>query len=193
MPRTRSITDNTILDTAINIIGNDGIDALTFARLSERTNLAPPTLIQRFHTKEELLFCVAKHCMTSTDAIFADARQQSESPLGILLHAFASLASSIQSPEHFANGLALLQLSLKDSQLATILRTNASNTRAHVAQLLDEAVAANEISPCDTATLALSIQNTFEGATTTWSIYRQDEVTEWVLNQLEQIIKPYRK
>lgn len=192
MSRTRSINDDTILDGAVEIISRHGADELTFASLAAYTGLAPATLVQRFHTKQELLFRVAKRCMADAEAVFVEARR-SGSALKALHHAINLLTQSIKDAEHFANGLSILQLALKDAELYSLLQGNAQNVRRQIQQLIDEASDTGELMPCDTAALASCIQSTFEGAIITWSIYRQGDVDDWVTLQVENVIKPYRQ
>lgn len=55
MPRAKTLPDADILAAALELLRAKGPDALTFAALSKACGLSASTLVQRFHTKGELV------------------------------------------------------------------------------------------------------------------------------------------
>ena len=54
MPRSKSQSDEQVLDAALAIVRSGGADRLTFAALADRCGLSAATLVQRFGTKPAL-------------------------------------------------------------------------------------------------------------------------------------------
>jgi len=91
-----------------------------------------------------------------------------------------------------ANGLAWLQNDLTDPDFHTITLGQFRVIRAETKKLLDEAVAARELHPCNTAALAQLIQNVNGGAMLSWAVYRQGSLATWLRRDLEMLLRPYR-
>lgn len=191
MPRSRTISDEQILNATIELVGHHGVDKLTFASLSAHTGLAPATLVQRFGTKQQLLAAVAKHCLQSMVPTLAAAQFDQASPLQAILAAFRSMAKAVTSVEEFANGQVFFYLALTDKETNTLLSESMKESLEKVRQMLDDAIQVKELNPCDTAMLALTIQTTYEGAITTWLVYQQGTIESWVEDRLTAVIKPY--
>ena len=192
MSRIRTISDEKILNATIELVGRHGVDKLTFASLSSHTGLAPATLVQRFGTKQRLLTAVTKHCLQSMAPTLVAARDEYASPLQAILMAFTSMAKAVTSVKEFANGQVFFYLALTDKEANALLHKSTMESLEKIRQLLNEAVQAKELRPCDTAALALSLQTTYEGAITTWLIYQQGTTEEWVTNRLVEVLTPYK-
>jgi hypothetical protein len=57
--------------------------------------------------------------------------------------------------------------------------------------LLDQAVDAGEVAPCDTEGLARTVQTAWNGALTTWAVYRQGSLPEWLRGEIEAVLEPW--
>jgi AcrR family transcriptional regulator len=190
--RARTVTNETLLDTAVELIMLHGPAKLTFAALGQQTGLAPATLVQRFGTKERLLVAVAEHCLTDISQTFEAASPDSSAPLEALTTALSALASSVGSVTAFANGLAFLQMDLTNPKLSQLTRQGEVQMHSQIKILLDAAVAAQELRPCNTHALAMTIQTTYHGALITWAIYQMANIDEWLVQRLEDALRPYR-
>ncbi|MET1032942.1 MAG: TetR family transcriptional regulator [Candidatus Saccharimonadales bacterium] len=191
MPRTRTISDQQVLNATIELVGRYGVAKLTFASLSVHTGLSAATLVQRFGTKKQLLTAVTKHCLQSMVPILEGAQNEHDSPLQAIYAAFESMAGAVTSVEEFANGQVFFYLALTDSETNDLLRQSMTESRVKIEQMLDEAVAAKELGPCDTNALALTLQSIYEGAITTWLVYQEGDIKSWVRNRLIEATKPY--
>jgi hypothetical protein len=58
--------------------------------------------------------------------------------------------------------------------------------------LLDEAVSAGELVPCNTAALARAVGAMSGGSLIAWAIHRQGSAGRWVRRDLETLVGPYR-
>ena len=69
-----------------------------------------------------------------------------------------------------ANGLACLQIDLIDPEFHAITLAQYTAIRNETKKLLDDAVAAEELKPCDTAALTRLIQQVNGGAMLDWAV-----------------------
>lgn len=191
MPRTRIIDDNAVLDAAIEIVTQQGIEKLTFQSLSARINLSPSTLVQRFHTKQQLLAAAVERGFQDAQSILQHDGGYN-SPLAKVHSALIEMATVVGSVKEYAHGQAFFQLALTDKKIYNKLRESTSAIQQDIKQLLDEAVAAKELRPCDTDELAHTMQAVYEGAITTWIIYQQNDIETWMKKRLSAVTKPYR-
>lgn len=192
MTRPRTVEDEAVLAAAIDLIGRVGPAQVTLARVAAAVGLSPATLVQRFGSKRNLLLAVARQGSGGGASAFARARERHESPLAVLVAGLCGLTSPVASPETMANHLAFLQLDLRDPDFHQLALDAASELRERIGRLLDEATEAGELAPCDTQLLARAVQTTYNGALITWAIYREGPVDEWLRQQLEALLEPYR-
>ena len=64
--------------------------------------------------------------------------------------------------------------------------------RREVRSLLDAALEAGELDPCDTARLARAVQVAFNGSLITRAVFREGQVQEWVADDLDDLLRPAR-
>ena len=164
----------------------------TLAHVAREAGLAPATLVQRFGSKRGLLLAVSSQSAASMDACFDAVRQAHESPLDALLSAATEMARFSTTPEELANSLAYLQIDLSDPDFHRhILESSRAMQRGYRA-LLDEAVAAGELKPCDTKRLARAVEAVAGGSLIGWAIHRSGKAEAWVRRDLETLLEPYR-
>lgn len=92
-----------------------------------------------------------------------------------------------------ANHLAFLQIDLSDPEFHRHMLELSRRTEAGYRALLNEAIAAGEIIPCDTARLARAISALAGGSLIGWAVYRRGPAEAWVRNDLETLLAPYRQ
>lgn len=151
-PRTRRITDHAIAHAAADLLVERGPAAVTFAEVSQQCGLAPPTLVQRFGTKDRLIEVAAAALRERVVTVFAGVASQH----GHLLALGAALR------ELAGQQLALLQLSR-----SAMLAGYSLELRKQISFALAAAVEAGELPRCDVAQLARRLQIVFTGAAAT--------------------------
>ena len=192
MPRPRSATDAEILAGAVRAVSRLGPSRLTLADVAAEVGLAPATLVQRFGSKRGLLLALAGSGGESAREEIAALRARHASPLDALL-ALADLATrDVETPEALSNHLAFLQVDLVDPDFHRAALEQAEAMREEIRRMLDAAVAAGELAPCDTARLARAVLVTLNGSRLTWAIFREGAVREWVRSDLEAALAPFR-
>jgi AcrR family transcriptional regulator len=193
MPRPRETSDEEILAATARVMQRRSPAQLTLSDIAKEAGVVPATLIQRFGTKRGLLLAM---CGTAPGAVpqqFAAARAKYQSPLRALIELYADCTSFAPTPEAMANGLAWLQNDLTDSDFRAITLEQFRAVRGETKKLLDDAVAARELHPCDTTQLARLIQHINGGAMLAWAVYRKGSVAVWVRRELEALLLPYRQ
>jgi AcrR family transcriptional regulator len=169
-----------------------GPTQITLADVAKEAAVVPATLIQRFGTKRGLLLAA---CRTAPDMVprqFAEARAKYGSPLGALVEVYADCSGFAPTPEAVANGLAYLQVDLTDPEFHAITLAQFRVLMEETRRLLDEAVAARELLPCDTEEVARLLQQLNGGAMLGWAVFREGTLERWVRREVEALLRPYR-
>src|SRR3984957_13430501 len=172
-PRPRETTDEEILAATGRVMQRLGPTQITLADVAKEAAVVPATLIQRFGTKRGLLLAA---CRTAPDMVprqFAEARAKYGSPLGALVEIYADCSGFAPTPEAVANGLAYLQVDLTDPEFHAITLAQFRVLMEETRRLLDEAVAARELLPCDTEEVARLLQQLNGGAMLGWAVFRE--------------------
>jgi hypothetical protein len=92
-----------------------------------------------------------------------------------------------------ANGLAYLQVDLTDPDFHAITLAQFRAMRDETRQLLDEAVAARELVPCDTEEIARLVQQVHDGAMLAWAVYREGALEQWMRREVIALLAPYKR
>lgn len=192
-PRPRTVSDDDILAATARAMSKVPPTRFTLADVAREVGLAPATLVQRFGSKRGLLLALSSQSAASMDACFDAVRQAHASPLEALLSAATEMARFSATPEELANSLAYLQIDLSDEDFHKhILASSRAMQRGYRA-LLDEAVAARELRPCDTDALARAVEAMAGGSLIGWAIHRKGKAETWVRKDLETLLAPYRR
>src|SRR5439155_10730603 len=128
------------------------------------------TLLQRFGSKRGLLLALVEFGLAGVDECFAVVRAAHRSPLAALVAAATDMTRQMKSPEEMANGLAFLQMDISDPEFRRVAVESTRRIHAGYEKLLDLAVAAGELSPCDTARLARGVTAVAGGLLIAWAI-----------------------
>jgi len=164
---------------------------LTLADVAKEAGVVPATIIQRFGTKRELLLANCKAWTADVSGQFAAARARYGSPLKTLVELFVEFSGFAATPESMANFLAYLQIDLSDPEFRAVLLRQFATMRDETKKLLDDAIAARELKPCDTAALAGLAQQVNSGAMLDWAVYRKGPLAAWIRRALDALLAPY--
>jgi AcrR family transcriptional regulator len=189
--RPRTATDADILAAASRAISRVGPARLTLADVAAEAGLAPATLMQRFGSKRNLLLAFSAQASVGVEDAFAAAHAKHRSPLAALLADPLGATRAMRSPDELANHLAFLQLELTEPDFHRHTLAHAKAARKGIRALLDAAVAAGELVPCDTARLAEAVHVTYNGALITWAIHRRGRLATWLRRQTTFVLAPY--
>jgi AcrR family transcriptional regulator len=191
-PRPRETSDAEILAALARVMQRRSPVELTLADVAKEAGVVPATIIQRFGTKRELLLANCKAWTADVAGQFARARSKYGSPLKTLIALLVESSGFAATPESMANFLAYLQIDLSDPEFHKVLLMQFTTMRAETKKLLDDAVAARELKPCNTAELAGLVQQVNSGAMLDWAVYRKGALGAWIRRALEHLLDPYR-
>jgi AcrR family transcriptional regulator len=191
-PRPRTIDDAGILEAAGRIISRHGPARFTLADIGAEVGLSAAALVRRFGSKRGLMLALARAARDSVDACFEAVRASHKSPLAAVLAAGTEMTRYVNSPEEMSNHLAFLQTDLSDPDFYAVMLENSQRIIDGYRRLLDEAVAARELVPCDTARLARAVDALAGGSLIGWAVHRQGTAAAWVRYDLSTLLQPYR-
>jgi AcrR family transcriptional regulator len=190
-PRPRETSDEQILAATARVMQRLGPSEITLADVAKEAGVVPATLIQRFGTKRALLLATVKTGPAGVSAQFAAARARYDSPLKALIELYVECTGFASTPESMANGLAYLQIDLTDPEFRAITLAQFAAIREETHKLLDAALAAGELIPCDTVELARLIQQVNGGSMLDWAVYRKGTLANWVRRDIEALLRPF--
>jgi AcrR family transcriptional regulator len=191
-PRPRTVPDEQILGAAHRAMSRLGPARWTLAEVAKEAGLSPATLVQRFGSKRGLMLALWAAAVDGVDACFAMLRPDHASPLDALLAGATMMSRHTKSAEEMANHLAYLQMDVSDPEFHTHMLLMSQRTDAGYRKLLDEAIEAKEIVPCDTARLARAISAMAGGSLISWAVFREGTAESWVRGDLETLLAAYR-
>ena len=192
MSRHKTTPDAQVLAAAFRVVSRVGPARLTLADVAAEAGIAPATLLQRFGSKRGLLLAAAAQSMAGVDECFARVRAAHRSPLRAVVAAFEETTVMCETPEALANSLAFLEIDLTDPDFHRLALEHSRLTLAGYRQLLDEAIAAGELRPCNTTRLARALHALAGGSMLAWAIARKGKVAAWVRRDIEMLLAPYR-
>ena len=192
-PRPRTVTDDQILAATARAMARVPPTKFTLTDVAREVGLAPATLLQRFGSKRGLLLAVSALSAQGMDACFDAVREAHASPLEALLVAATEMARFSTTPEELANSIAYLQIDLSDPEFHRHILAGSRAMHRGYRALLDDAVAAKELGPCDTARVARAVEALSGGSLIQWAIHRKGSADAWVRRDLETLLAPYRR
>ena len=192
MSRRRTQADSDVVAATIRVISRIGPARFTLADVAQECKLAPATLLQRFGSKRGLLLAVAGQSAATVDVCFKEVRSRAASPLGAIYAALDEMTRHAQTPEEMANSLAFLEIDLTDPDFHRLALRSSKAIIAGYRRLINEAIAARELISCDSARLAHSIQALANGSMLEWAIHRDGPLNEWLRNDVETLLEPFR-
>jgi AcrR family transcriptional regulator len=191
-PRPRTIDDAAILEAAGRIVSRHGPARFTLADVGEEVGLSAAALVRRFGSKRGLMLALARAARDSVDTCFDIVRAAHRSPLEALLAAGTEMTRYVTSPEEMANHLAFLQTDLSDPDFYAVMLENSRRIIDGYRRLLDEAVAAHELAPCDSRRLARAVDAMAGGSLIGWAVQREGTAEAWVRCDLTTLLEPYQ-
>lgn len=192
MGRRRTVPDVQVVEAACRVIARCGPRRATLAAIAAEAGLAPATLIQRYGSKRGLMLALAKAGAENPEACFDGAVAAHRSPLRALLAAVGATARLGATPETLANNLAALQNDLEDPEFRQYTRRQFKGMLAGYRSILDAAVRAGELKPCDTAGLARLIHAAVHGSLIAWGFEQSGTAAAFMRRDVEFLLQPYR-
>lgn len=175
MARRKTISDETVLEAALQVMVAKGPSDFTLADIARATGIAPATLVQRFGDKHGLV--VAAFAQDNR----AFARALRELPPGrgaaAVIAVFRLLSPGVEDVGLFADQLLWLRQDMRDPDLNRLARERFAMLRETIAERMPPLA----IPPDEAARLA---EAQWQGALNQWGIEPQGRLVDSVTQKL---------
>jgi AcrR family transcriptional regulator len=180
MPRKRTISDEALLDAALLIVRESGPEALTFAALASRVDLAASTIVQRFKTKAELLRAALLRAWDRLDEETAAATQTAPPGADGVIELLVRLTGQYHAHD-YADQLRLLREDLRDP----VLRERGQAWLATLTRAVEDRLSPSPGTEAGNGELVVAH---WQGTLTVWSFVRGAPVTTAVRLALQDLL-----
>jgi AcrR family transcriptional regulator len=175
LARRKIISDETVLEAALQVMVRSGPSDFTLADISVATGIAPATLVQRFGDKHGLIVAAFAH----DNAAFA--RALAELPPGTgaaaVIAVFRLLSPGVEDVGLFADQLLWLRQDMRDPDLNRLARERFRMLRETIAARLPPLA----IPRADAARL---VEAQWQGALNQWGIEPDGSLVDFVTQSL---------
>lgn len=178
MPRKRTIPDEDLLDAALELVHQEGPEALTFGALAARTGLAGSTLVQRFGSRRALLRAALVRAWDQLDRRTAKADAAAGEGRDGVIELLVTLTGGYPdtATDEFADQLLVLREDLRDP----VLRARGEAWIAELVAAIDRRLAGAPVGPLVVAH--------WQGLVTVWAFTRPAPLVTFVAESLDELL-----
>lgn len=182
MPRSKSQSDEQVLDAALALVhSSGGVDRLTFAALADRCGLSAATLVQRFGTKPALTQRTLLHAWDKLQARTLElASSVPKTPDGAV-ELLVCLSHHDGDVEAYAEGLLILREDLRDP----VLRSRGVVWEAALTTAIGECFASVPDAPSG---IGFALAAHWQGALIWWAFGAQRPLDDYLAESLRTLI-----
>jgi AcrR family transcriptional regulator len=181
VPRTKTLSDEKVLEAAHRLLHESGPDALTFESLSRLCGLSAATLVQRFKSKAGLkqsaLLLAWDRLDDKTASLAATAPKTPEGAIELLV----ALSRDYGGIETYAEGLLVLREDLRDP----VLRARGAAWKEALSGALEACFAGVPYAPKG---IGLLVASQWQGSLLWWSFEPQGKVEDYVEAGLRRFV-----
>lgn len=170
MPRVKTISDEAVLDEALEVLLDGGPQGFTLPAVGRAVGLSPSTLVQRFGSKQGLIEAVLARSTEQLEAGLAE-------PTGDLVDWLVSLARPMNTRARLAGSLAMLVDDVADPKRAALARRHMDAIRTGIASFRD-----------GDGVEAAMIEAHWHGLIIQWALSGEGELEGWLRAGLERLI-----
>lgn len=181
MPRPRTVSDEALLDAALDIVHRSGPAALSFSTLAGAVGLAGSTIVQRFGSKAALLHAALAHAWDRLDAETAAAIDAASDDAAGVIDMLVALTGQYETDD-FADQLLVLREDLRDPKL----RRRGQHWIELLAAAIDERVGA----AASDGRLGELVVAQWQGTLTVWGFTHGGPLADMVRRSLETLLAP---
>lgn len=181
MPRQKTRSDEHVLDAALALVHEGGIERLTFAALAGRCGLSPATLVQRFGTKADLTRRALLQAWDQLDALTAELARAVPRTAEGAVELLIGLSRQYEGVETYRSGLLVLHEDLRDP----VLRRRGIAWEEILTAALDECFASTPDAP---ERIGYALASHWQGAVTWWAFHATRPITEYLADSLNEVI-----
>jgi AcrR family transcriptional regulator len=182
MPRSRTLSDEQLLDMVLALIHAEGPDAATFGAVAKASGLSGSTLVQRFGTKAAMLRASLLRAWDRLDAetarLIQSVPKTPEGAIALLTGLSKDYGCDAVS---YADGLLLLREDLRDPAL----RARGSAWGRTLAEALDRCLHAESAAK----RLGRLMLSQWQGCLLWWSFEPEGPIEDYVRNELRRFVE----
>jgi AcrR family transcriptional regulator len=187
-PRPRTVDDDAIALALSRVITKYGPARLTLAAIAKEAGLSPATLVQRFGSKRNLLVKLSGGAGDIAPLV-AQLRLEGKQPLEIVREVLLCYAEMAPTPTAMIHSFgAYLEIDLADATLRRYLVQSGRRSEALMAELLEQAAAAGELSVARPKPLARALFALAAGSLLAWATYREGKARDWLARDIETVL-----
>lgn len=191
-PRPRKVSDDEIHAAAYRLMARVGPGELTLAAIAAEAGVTAAALSQRFGSKRQLMLSLTAAAADSAGSMVRALAEKHRSPLAAVREYAESMAHLAPSPSVLARNLAYLQIDLTDDEFRSHLARQARAMRAGLEKLLEQAVAAKELTAgTDVRALARTFEVAINGSLLTWAFYQEGTAARYLRRSADAVLAPY--
>lgn len=181
MPRPKTRSDEQVLDTALKLVHEGGIERLTFAALAGQCGLSSATLVQRFDNKTTLTQRTLLHAWDQLDTLTSElAATAPKTPRGAV-DLLIGLSQQYGAVETYRSGLLVLHEDLSDP----VLRARGKAWEGALTSALEECFASTAEAP---RRIGYVLASHWQGALTWWAFGDSRALRDYLTESLNEII-----
>ncbi|MBW0115739.1 TetR/AcrR family transcriptional regulator [Pseudonocardia abyssalis] len=181
MPRRKSQSDEQVLDAALALLREGGVEGLTFAALAARSGLSAATLVQRFGAKPELGRRALLQAWDQLDDLTAELAATVPRTAAGAVEFLVGLSRGHERPDYEGSGLLLLREDLRDP----VLRERGVAWESALVEALDDCFSSTPDAP-DQIGRVLASQ--WQGALIWWLFRRSVPLEEYLTDSITEIV-----
>lgn len=203
MGRTKTVSDDAVLDATSRVLLRRGPHDLTLADVAREAGIHASTILQRHGTKRALIVAFARRSAERAAAAFPLAegagavatRGRSRGASGVrripaLRASLLALTRGMRTRTGLANSLALLVEDVRDEELRMHARVHADRTEDALTAHLGAAARRGEIAaPASPRALARLLQAAFNGAIVQWALRGTGTLDAWVGKVIDTFVE----
>jgi AcrR family transcriptional regulator len=181
MPRRKSRSDEQVLDSALALVHEGGVDRLTFAALADRCGLSAATLVQRFGTKAALIQRTLLHAWDQLDVRTRElASSVPKTPDGAV-DLLVGLSRQDEDVQTYTDGLLILREDLRDP----VLRSRGAGWEAALTAAISDCFTSVPGAP---GGIGFALAAHWQGALTWWAFGAERPLDEYLTESLRMLI-----
>lgn len=192
--RPRSFSDEDAFQATTKLLIEHGASGITLADLARELGCTAPALNVRFGSRIGLLKAYYAWATQMDSERFKRVREQYDSPLQAVRARFSMPArdrlEELVDSTGQAKLLSLLAEAQADAQFADLVAERTRAFERDLTDLLQAAIDAGELNPCDPAGLAHMIFTSLVGASFLWSVKPAGSVVDETAGILETALAP---
>lgn len=194
--RPRTFDDEAVFNATARAVRAHGYARLTLAVVARELGVTAPALVERFGSKHQLLQSYLRWSGERVRERFDQIRAGFDSPLAALVARFTlprdERIDEVGNASEYVN-ITLFYLSASsDPLLKDAAEERSKIYHEEIVALLDDAVAAGELVPCDTERLARTMLATLSGVALQWAGGKGPELEDRIVQGIEDLIAHYR-